>query len=270
MRNELSVAAIALCVALGSQQSASAQGTFGNVNANNRSYGSSSSYRTSSNYGGTSVAGGVAGGRNAPVAGAGSAVGNLGGRDLDLTQGTTTTGRTLFSEDQFRVGNRQLGQFVGTSMFDPASFIGATTAGATSSAAVLGGRRQLGGVQQGRSMARPGGAPGGRNAATSIRAAARLAFEAPQVDPGQVSASLVRRLQQPGQMQTRLPVEVTIDGQIATLRGQVATEYDRILAERFVRLEPGISQVANELVVGRTSTDTSEAPPQSPTPVEPN
>lgn len=263
MRNQLSAIAIALCVVLGTQQTASAQGTFGNVSANNRSFSNNTSYGSTNNFGGTSVAGG-----------GGSAVGDLGGRELDLTQpGSATTDRTLFSKDQFEVGNRQVGQFVGTSLFDPRMFVGAATGGATSGASSLGGR-----TLQGRSMpgtaGRGTGAPGlggeGRRAATSIRTTARLAFEAPGIDPGRINASLVRRLRQPGQMQLRLPVNVTVDGRTATLRGQVATEYDRIVAERFVRMEPGISQVANELVVAQRSTDTPVKPNLPLTPPQAN
>ncbi|MEE8450511.1 MAG: BON domain-containing protein [Thermoguttaceae bacterium] len=271
MRSQFSAIAIALCVALGAQQTASAQTTFGNTSANNRTFTSDSSFGSTSNFGGSSVAGG------------GSALGNLGGRELDLTQSAENTGRTLFPADQFQVGNRQVGQFVGTSLFDPRMFIGAATSGAQSSASSLGGRALQGRSPQGSSLqgrsipgaggpgiGMPGLGGGGPSAAKSIRTTARLAFETPQIDSGHVSASLVRRFQQPGPIQTRLPVEVTVDGRTATLRGQVATEYDRILAERFVRMEPGISQVANELVVAQTSTDTPVDPDPAPTPAEAN
>lgn len=248
MRNQLSAILIALCVALGVQQTALAQGTntstFGSVNAN-RSFTSDNSFSNNRSFGGTASAG------------SGSALGNLGGQQLDLGQEMESTGRMLFSANQFQVGNRQAGQFVGTSLFDPRMFIGATTSGGQSGTALLGGR-----APQRRTLPGAGGAAGatpglggqGQGAAKSIRVTARLAFEPPKIDSRRVSASLVRRFQQPGQIQIRLPVEVTVDGRTATLRGQVATEYDRILAERFVRMEPGISQVINELVVARAPT----------------
>jgi len=48
------------------------------------------------------------------------------------------------------------------------------------------------------------------------------------------------------------PVTVTMQGDTAVLRGRVATEHDRALAERIALLEPGIWYVRNELgVAGR-------------------
>jgi osmotically-inducible protein OsmY len=46
------------------------------------------------------------------------------------------------------------------------------------------------------------------------------------------------------------PISVTIERDTAVLRGQVLTTRDRQLAEDLVRMEPGIWQVRNELVVG--------------------
>jgi hypothetical protein len=46
------------------------------------------------------------------------------------------------------------------------------------------------------------------------------------------------------------PITVTMQDEIAVLRGRVATEDDRQLAEQWARFEPGIWQVRNELTVG--------------------
>jgi len=223
MRSQLLVIAIALCVALGVQQTASAQRTTGTT------FAGTNANRTFASGGGTAAVG------------SGSALGNLGGQQLDLGQNMENTGRTLFTADQFRVGNRKMGQFVGTSLFDPTMFIGATTGGGQSraSTSTIGGRGQ-----QGRSMPGAGGAVGGapglgrqgRSAAKSIRVTARLAFKSSKIDSGQVNASLVRRLQQPGQIQTRLPVDVTVDGRTATLPGA---------GRHGVRSNPGRALCAN-------------------------
>jgi hypothetical protein len=43
--------------------------------------------------------------------------------------------------------------------------------------------------------------------------------------------------------------EVGIIGGATVLRGTVATENDRLLAEALLRLEPGVGQIRNELLV---------------------
>jgi hypothetical protein len=56
------------------------------------------------------------------------------------------------------------------------------------------------------------------------------------------------------------PVEATLEGTTAVLRGRVATEADRQLAEGLARLEPGIGAVRNELVVGSAAASTGTLP----------
>src|SRR5262245_39024837 len=60
------------------------------------------------------------------------------------------------------------------------------------------------------------------------------------------------------------PIEATLEGTTAVLRGRVATEADRQLAEGLARLEPGVGAVRNELVVGSAAATTTESLP-SPT-----
>ena len=50
----------------------------------------------------------------------------------------------------------------------------------------------------------------------------------------------------------RSPLQVTIEGQTATLRGVVATEHDRVLAGHVARFEPGVLEVENELTAAAT------------------
>jgi len=45
------------------------------------------------------------------------------------------------------------------------------------------------------------------------------------------------------------PISVTMESDTAVLRGQVRTQRDRQLAEDLVRLEPGVWEVRNELMV---------------------
>jgi len=68
----------------------------------------------------------------------------------------------------------------------------------------------------------------------------RPQYRADEHVAGLIARSPIRR---------RSPITVTIEGQTATLRGRVASQEDRMLAEDLALMEPGISQVRNELVV---------------------
>jgi osmotically-inducible protein OsmY len=56
-------------------------------------------------------------------------------------------------------------------------------------------------------------------------------------------------------------MEVSIENGVATLRGVVATDDDRRLAERLARLEPGIRRIDNQLTLAAPG----ESRPGSPT-----
>lgn len=62
------------------------------------------------------------------------------------------------------------------------------------------------------------------------------------------------------QIQTRGPVQVSLQGRTAILRGVVATEHDRAVAARVALLEPGVSQVQNELQVGSAPVSGGPSP----------
>jgi len=55
-------------------------------------------------------------------------------------------------------------------------------------------------------------------------------------------------------------MEVTIEGETAVLRGVVATEHDRRIAEQVARLEPGIRRVENLLTVAPPAASPSDRP----------
>jgi osmotically-inducible protein OsmY len=170
----------------------------------------------------------------------GSDIANLGGRTLDMQ----SVGRTLFPTDRFRVGSRQPEQFVGTDLQDPSRFVGAPTTGQQLNQMSV--RRTARGVTQPGRM----GARAGRNQ-IEIRTRANVAFRYSSPSAAQISEALAKQFARMGQIQARSPVEILVDGRTATLRGVVASRYDRLLAERLVRLEAGIWQVKNELVVAQ-------------------
>jgi hypothetical protein len=64
--------------------------------------------------------------------------------------------------------------------------------------------------------------------------------------PARLVTQLIQRL---SEIRKIVPVTVTMQGDTAVLRGGVATEHDRALAEGIALLEPGIWNVRNELWV---------------------
>jgi len=69
-------------------------------------------------------------------------------------------------------------------------------------------------------------------------------------DPGAAVARLIGRI---SQIEKRSTITVSLENETAVLRGRVATERDRLLAENIARLQPGIWGVRNELVVENPS-----------------
>jgi len=95
----------------------------------------------------------------------------------------------------------------------------------------------------------PGGAPLSPN--TAVAAPPPLVSTLfggvpPSADP---AARLAERIRRTDRINKRSPITVELQGQIAILRGRVATEHDRQLTEALARLEPGIGRVQNELTV---------------------
>jgi hypothetical protein len=86
----------------------------------------------------------------------------------------------------------------------------------------------------------------------------------------QMSAQLTRA---PG-LTALTPIGVQMQGRTAILRGKVATFHDRDLAEQLALLEPGISQIQNELQVGSAqgpmpaakAPDSGSSAPELPAP----
>jgi hypothetical protein len=95
-----------------------------------------------------------------------------------------------------------------------------------------------------------GGAMNTRNARTrqNLRTSVELGFTAPPVQtPTAVGVRVQERIGRISQIQEMGSVAIEMDGRTAVLRGQVATEQDRDLVARMLLLEPGISDVRNEL-----------------------
>ncbi|MCO6454604.1 MAG: BON domain-containing protein [Pirellulaceae bacterium] len=106
------------------------------------------------------------------------------------------------------------------------------------------------GAQQGRGQTGVGRQ--GQRAGTGqlpIRAPIRIGFTQASISGEIVSSRFQTRLTNLPGVRLTGPIEVVMDGQTAVLRGTVASENDRDLIARLATLEPGISEVRNELTV---------------------
>ena len=184
--------------------------------------------------------------------------------------GGSSTGAGGVSFSQFgeltRLPDAQSGDFVGVSVDDAraaATATGARRAGGTSGRDQA-GRSPFGSSQLNRALQAFSSGFGGGRSTNQVRARVRLGFSVPPPKPAQLAqlgSSLGQRLEQSSRIQTRSPMEVSIENGTATLRGVVATVDDRRLAERLARLEPGIRRIDNQLTVAGPG----QSPPGSPT-----
>ena len=69
------------------------------------------------------------------------------------------------------------------------------------------------------------------------------------VQTPQVSLAIAEHLGAMPALHWQVPAQIEMQGRTAILRGVVATEHDRDLAERVVRLEATVDQVQNQIVV---------------------
>jgi hypothetical protein len=107
------------------------------------------------------------------------------------------------------------------------------------------------------------------NAAT-VRTQLTVGFQGATLDSQKVSSSITKRLADLPAVHWSSPGRVEMQGRTAILRGVVATQHDRDLAERVIRLEPGVGDVENQLVVASNSTSAQSAETYvSPAPAQP-
>lgn len=74
-------------------------------------------------------------------------------------------------------------------------------------------------------------------------------FQYQRPSSAKVAHKLTEMLNAAAPIARRGKIDVTLDGRRATLQGVVESEKDRRLAENLVRLEPGVSEVVNQLRV---------------------
>lgn len=217
-----------------------------------------------------------------------------------MTQGSGAAGNQIGSQqisgnEWFVPGNRQAGQFVGSDSQDAANFIGAFSQLTGVNQGQFGrgqmGRGQMGmnqfgqgqfgqgqrGMQRGQQNFGQGGRQQGRGNRNGRQSSATMlttfvpGFSYSSAAPQTVGQKLASQLTASRSVAATGPVQVQMDGRIAVLRGTVATESARDLAARIAMLEPGVSEVRNELTVepelpSPSSTSRSSQNPAQTTP----
>ncbi len=94
---------------------------------------------------------------------------------------------------------------------------------------------------------------------TPVRISLKLGFAPVPVSATQLTAFETRLTKLPG-IQFVGPAQVTMEGRTAVLRGTVASEDARQLAEALAMMEPAVQNVRNELVVDLSATSAEPLP----------
>lgn len=90
----------------------------------------------------------------------------------------------------------------------------------------------------------------GQSARRTLRAPLRVAFDVTRPTSTTVSTQFQNRLTTlPAFREIAPGVQISVENRVATLEGSVKTQRDKELVERLAKLEPGISDVKNNLTV---------------------
>lgn len=253
------------------------------------SFGSSGSVGSSGSFGSRALGQGVTAGQRTMGRGTtgGSAMGGAMG-----AAGSANVGQ-IDSSERFLRQNRQAGSFVGADSRDNTGYLlggQGNAAGARTGTTAARGMQNFNtrGTQnfnRGANVNRGGmganlfGAMGGlgglggmggaRGQKREVRTALSVAFDHPAIDAGRVTEQISRRLNgsEPvavtgiQRVRALTPVQAARDSDGSlVLKGTVATERDRALAERLALLEPGVWKVKNEITVS-ADADPPAVPP---------
>ncbi len=164
----------------------------------------------------------------------------------------------LTGAERFLRGNRSARDFVGRDTRDTASFVGVVPGGTTPGlvrSAVTNLRDQTD-----RQVNRPEPTTSAARSQGPYQPRLELGFAIPPLDGAVKSAQLTARMARFASAPWLSGVAVEVQARTAILRGVVASEEQRLLAEELVRLEPGIDQVQNELTVGQSGPKAESKP----------
>jgi len=155
------------------------------------------------------------------------------------------SGGSLVNENaRFIRGNRDASDFVGAANRDEQQFVGRQEAGVEAEeirSAVDELQIQTG--PDANQTAQPVMPPKVRMYAPRLR----VAFDFPPTADSEVNARLTRHLAASLPVESSSRIEVLVAGDAAILRGAVASERERKLAELLLQFEPGIARVENQL-----------------------
>ncbi|MFZ5831549.1 MAG: BON domain-containing protein [Planctomycetota bacterium] len=160
----------------------------------------------------------------------------------------------LDSSSRFLRQNRDAGSFVGADTQEVATYVlgGQQTSMMRSTATNLPRSTARTSRTSSRSTA---ARRNSRSKVPELRTALRVAFDYPIVPSAQINSVVDRRVQSAlGPQRLRLTATSFGPDGTLTLRGTVATEHDRDLAERLALLEPGVRKVDNQLQVASAAT----------------
>jgi hypothetical protein len=107
-----------------------------------------------------------------------------------------------------------------------------------------------------------------RNAPPPVRVRLEPAFDAPRPPVGETALGIQARLNDTFAKRAMTGATAQVSGRTAILQGAVGSDHERALAEQLASLEPGVSQVQNQLTVAPTLPPQA-GPPQGPPPVVP-
>jgi hypothetical protein len=179
--------------------------------------------------------------------------------------GPTNRVGVLSGTERFLRENRRVGEFVGADSDDATKFVGAQTYGADIT--VPPAEEPMAPPLQSAPNPDQVNVPIPTAAARAARPyEPRLAvgFELPPQTAAELNLEMVRRLKAIPGLHPANRIEVSVEGRIATLRGEVACERDRVLSGQLLLFEPGISEVRNALTVRPPAQTPAEAPPAPP------
>ena len=210
----------------------------------------------------------------------GSSFGNNGTTSTESPSGLTMMRNTddigqASADARYIRGNRTAGDFVGVDVGDArtAGVMDIGTAGGGrggqqftslfSSSSGRGGNNVLGQLlggqfNQGGGNQRTRSSSGGN---TQLRIPIRMDFTITPAATTRFTAQFQKRLGKLPGLTMVSPIEVVADGDTVVLRGAVASEGDRQLAEDLAKLEPEVSKVRNELTVQSLAESDAGAPP---------
>ncbi len=158
---------------------------------------------------------------------------------------TTENGSLMQGDERYLRRNRRGGTFVGADV--QKAFVGATTAAKEEQVPPAVGDVRF-----------PGASPGTTVVSKPPRVndpRLTVGFDVPRAPTVKISAALTRHLKAIPGLHPANQIEVSVAGDVATLRGVVVSARDRTLAAQLVLFEPGISVVRNDLLVSPLPQD---------------